>query len=280
MIQESDKNYIDELKQEIEKGYYNIDFRDHYNSKIIKKMLLNNNKYPYLLEAINHNIKSAKLTLPRENADIEKIANWYKKALSTFNSYIKFIEMKNGFKACCKNGCYYCCENNMISISIGEALVISHYVSENFNSDERKRLINKIKEQKIICDKAGIDRDEISYADKNLLASELSSIKKTYHDLKLKCVFLDENGSCMIYDVRPMDCLGFRQYVDEYFCKDAFKVIGSGEFSRISTELMSSFIYILKDRYSIEELTTLDTIPGRLFDFIEYLESGIIAIRD
>jgi Fe-S-cluster containining protein len=85
----------------------------------------------------------------------------------------------------CKPGCHYCCFNQPMATP-PEALLVGHYVEQNFTDQERRVLLDKI--EGIIELTNGESHEEI--------------VKMRY---ELPCIFL-KDGMCSVYDVRPAVC--------------------------------------------------------------------------
>lgn len=85
----------------------------------------------------------------------------------------------------CKPGCHFCCYNLPI-VTPPEALLIGHYVAQNFTDQDKQELIGRI--QKVLERIDGLKPDEIA-----MMRHELP------------CIFL-EDGMCVAYKVRPAVC--------------------------------------------------------------------------
>lgn len=85
----------------------------------------------------------------------------------------------------CAKGCSPCC-HLFVAVPPGVADAIAAHVEARFPPDERAKLVLRL-EQKVEAD----------------LASP------TPHLLRTPCALLDEGGSCMVYEVRPLSCRSF-----------------------------------------------------------------------
>jgi Fe-S-cluster containining protein len=101
----------------------------------------------------------------------------------------------------CKPGCHYCCYN-LPMVTPPEALLIGHYVEQNFTNQEKKEV--SVRASKVIERINGINPYEIA-----MMRHELP------------CIFLEE-GMCMVYSVRPAVCRACTSTSAEH-CKMTFE---------------------------------------------------------
>jgi Fe-S-cluster containining protein len=85
----------------------------------------------------------------------------------------------------CREGCNFCCYNQ-VEVTPPEALLIGHYVAENFSPAERDGLRNRV--MGALSLKAGKSKKKIA---------------RLRH--KLPCALL-QDGKCTVYTVRPLVC--------------------------------------------------------------------------
>lgn len=98
----------------------------------------------------------------------------------------------------CKKGCNICC-CDYLDCSAVEAELIREYIINKFKKDK----INVFEEYI----KTNIDNSPKSEIINNCKSeAEISKIVNSYFDKKIKCIFLDINGECSIYPVRPISC--------------------------------------------------------------------------
>lgn len=189
---------------------------------------------------------------------IKKGAKNYSAILTYLDSVIDKHEAEN--QTCCKcmKGCDGCCKNNMITIGYPEAEVIKeHLESSAFTRKLRTMVLKRIEEQASIVVKEGFTTAMVTAITNSGNSEKETQMRKRYHALHLPCVFLYE-GRCLIHEVRPLDCWGFRQYVSSCYCEGAFDVAGSYEFSESIRILVR---YLTKEYHSVE---AWDSIPGMM----------------
>ncbi|WML35029.1 SEC-C domain-containing protein [Clostridium sp. OS1-26] len=97
--------------------------------------------------------------------------------------------------ASCKKGCSGCCHIYMDCTAI-EAELIREYILKNFNEKQIMSLNDKIKET----------INQIPEYNEILEASNKIDLINKYGAKHLPCIFLSEDNSCSIYDVRPFNC--------------------------------------------------------------------------
>jgi uncharacterized protein len=94
--------------------------------------------------------------------------------------------------ASCRKGCNACC-NVYVDTTPLEGKVIVDFINRNFSEEARRNLAEKT----------------INNA-KNTIKQEYTlvnpSLKDNHIYNKMPCAFLDDNGLCSIYDVRPLAC--------------------------------------------------------------------------
>ncbi|MCX7903267.1 MAG: YkgJ family cysteine cluster protein [Caloramator sp.] len=107
----------------------------------------------------------------------------------------------------CSKGCYGCCEQIVNTYYI-ESEIIKNYINENFNEGEQKIVIAKAQKNKGRYPK-DINEAHPKYTEKEYVTFG-----------RLPCIFLNDNGTCKIYKVRPFEC---RQYIVFNNPEDCYK---------------------------------------------------------
>lgn len=101
----------------------------------------------------------------------------------------------------CKPGCHYCCYNLPI-VTPPEALLVGHYVEQNFTNQGIKEIFQRV--NKVL---------------KCINGRSPYEIAMMRHELP--CIFLEE-GMCMVYSVRPAVCRACTSTSAEH-CKMIFE---------------------------------------------------------
>jgi Fe-S-cluster containining protein len=107
----------------------------------------------------------------------------------------------------CEKGCNACCYLIVESAAI-EAEMVSRYMEEHFDREKKLDVLAKIKEAKrYYPDPVGIDEE---YPE---------SVFEKHFALHVPCPFLSSEGSCMIYEVRPINCRKHTVFSDPRQCE-------------------------------------------------------------
>lgn len=125
------------------------------------------------------------------------IAN-YSKFLHLTSEQFKEAAQKNRVK--CLRGCHECCSSGFFDITLLDAL----HLRENLKRvplSIRKRVIDKANEQLDILEKKG------AFSREDPLLRSLAAIDSiSRRSSKMRCPALDDNGACLIYEIRPHIC--------------------------------------------------------------------------
>jgi Fe-S-cluster containining protein len=107
----------------------------------------------------------------------------------------------------CEKGCNACCYLVVDSAAL-EAEMVRRYIEEHFDDQERLRVLKKIKEAKRhYPDRVGMDGEFPG------------SVVEKHFGLHVPCPFLSSEGSCMIYEVRPINCRKHVVFSDPSYCE-------------------------------------------------------------
>ena len=138
---------------------------------------------------------------------------------------------KNGHgKIKCGKGCSFCC----------------HY-HVDITDDEAELLVEFSKEIKIQIDKQYLEKQK----DKNV---------DTWEELKYserRCVFLDADGSCKVYEHRPVSCRTLQVITDPKLCSTEFNSQDVGALSILDVDVMAT---------GIINATQMDSMSKLLFE--------------
>ncbi|WP_143314232.1 SEC-C domain-containing protein [Clostridium sp. HBUAS56017] len=95
--------------------------------------------------------------------------------------------------ASCEKGCSGTCCNIIAECTPIEAELIRRYVRKNFNNEIIKKieLYNAKNIKEVPRFKESIINDNLRYE---------------YYEKEIKCMFLDKNNECLIYNIRPFTC--------------------------------------------------------------------------
>ena len=107
----------------------------------------------------------------------------------------------------CEKGCNACCYL-IVDSSALEASLVRQYMEKHFSDEQRRRILEKIKEAKgLYPDPVGTDEE---FPD---------AVVEAHFALNVPCPFLSSQGLCTIYDVRPINCRKHLVFSDPSQCE-------------------------------------------------------------
>lgn len=129
---------------------------------------------------------------------MKKIVKNYSKFLHLTSEQFNQAAQKN--KVRCLRKCHECCASGFFDITLLDAL----HLRENLKkipAEIRKRVIDKANEQLDILEKKG------AFSRSEPLLKSLAAIDSiSRRSAKMRCPALDDNGACLIYEIRPHIC--------------------------------------------------------------------------
>jgi Fe-S-cluster containining protein len=131
--------------------------------------------------------------------------NFMKKTIANYSKFLKltskqFNEAAQKNKVRCLRKCHECCASGFFDITLLDALHLRNNLKK-LPTLIRKRVIAKANEQLDILEKKG------AFSRKDPLLKTLASIDSiSRRSAKMRCPALDENGVCLIYEIRPHIC--------------------------------------------------------------------------
>lgn len=116
----------------------------------------------------------------------------------------------------CKKGCGKCCSLYLECTAI-EAEIIRRYLVKNKTKEELDVLQNKIRENlKILPTISNPNEVDKEAKDKMIL---------DYLHKNISCIFLNEEGECSLYSIRPLVCRSFIVFSDSEKCKSKEEIV-------------------------------------------------------
>lgn len=141
-----------------------------------------------------------------------------------FSEYQNEVLRYSKLKKSCKKGCSYCCCHWVEDVNSFEMDIIADYIKTNI-PEKIEEIIRSCKE----------DIQELERVDEivNIKLSKLSGNEKVgidqvdlllsvFYQLERKCPLLASDGSCMIYDIRPITCRIYMNFSDPFLCKPGY----------------------------------------------------------
>ena len=128
-----------------------------------------------------------------------------KKTIANYSKFLhltseQFNEAAQKNKVRCLRKCHECCASGFFDITLLDAL----HLRENLKKVPaaiRKRVVDKANEQLDILEKKG------AFSRKDPLLKSLAAIDAiSRRSAKMRCPALDDNGACLIYEIRPHIC--------------------------------------------------------------------------
>lgn len=188
-----------------------------------------------------------------------KCYKWYKKEVEAYTKKIGEAEQKCGMKCTCQKGCAFCCKQLIVITSV-EMLALQLKI-DNMSTMDKKRLKDIVNEQCSFLKANGITNERINEINPyNGFNANEEKIQTEYFNLKIKCPLLDENNTCIFYEVRPTNCWSYKNYGNSLECKQNVFVDRSIKFDdwdRISlgrmleTKKVKNKLWILQ--YALQE---------------------------
>lgn len=128
-----------------------------------------------------------------------------KKTIANYSKFLhltseQFNEAAQKNKVRCLRKCHECCASGFFDITLLDAL----HLRENLKKVPaaiRKRVVDKANEQLDILEKKG------AFSRKDPLLKSLAAIDAiSRRSARMRCPALDDNGACLIYEIRPHIC--------------------------------------------------------------------------
>lgn len=177
-----------------------------------------------------------------------------KKTVRKYSTFLQmtseqFTEASRKNRVACLRGCHECCASGFFDITLLDALHIRDNLKK-IPAGIRKKVIDKANEQLDILEKKG------AFSCKDPLLKTLASIDSiSRRSAKMSCPALDDNGACLIYEIRPHICRIFGPTVRGP--RRAVRLEGCGYFKRDIPEADFSILTNYRDEeIMIKEMFT------------------------
>ncbi|HEX3018696.1 MAG TPA: hypothetical protein VHP36_00265 [Chitinispirillaceae bacterium] len=147
----------------------------------------------------------------------------FNNTLELFEKYQSAILENSSISCTCHKGCHNCCFHWVEDVNSFEAEIIAHYISSNMPG-KITEIVNTCVEDlrelerlyKIVQNRlAGAQAEEQEIDEIDLLLS-------VYYQMKRLCPLCNKDGSCMIYQVRPLTCRIYMSFSDPALCDPAY----------------------------------------------------------
>ncbi|WP_332630868.1 YkgJ family cysteine cluster protein [Halalkalibacter flavus] len=134
----------------------------------------------------------------------------FEKLLSQVNTEIEQVEKEMELSSLCRVGCAHCCYFPIIVTRL-EVKLMLFYINQ-LPKDRKQVIKNQVEEY--------LHQHEATLSDMKKLDFEKDqNFKRKYKEFHLPCIFLNrETNKCMAYEVRPIPCRTYVNYVDADVC--------------------------------------------------------------
>lgn len=143
----------------------------------------------------------------RNDRSLKSVEQFLKSFYNEFDAYQKEKLLRGSYIVDCKAGCSECCNHWVEDVYGFEAEVIIEKLKRDLPD-----LVEPVSQKaKNSCDSF----ESIIAEDPE--SDELTLLNGFYRE-RIACPLLDENGLCMIYELRPLTCRGFFSENFEQYC--------------------------------------------------------------
>lgn len=196
-----------------------------------------------------------------EHIDAEGMYEWFSTNIPKLTQCIDEAEEITGVKCVCHKGCGGCCKQ-AIQVVESEMQAIKVKI-ERFSKEEKQALYERCVHSLKVIEAKGLDTDFSHYYSKTGVSPKLMQFMQEYFALDLNCPFLSEEGTCMIYEVRPGGCWGYRVYDQPEICTSSFYNLNGIHFENWENYLLN----VLYRKTGKKQ--TFKLLPYWLFEILE-----------
>lgn len=135
------------------------------------------------------------------------LSKWIEKEIEEINEQIDSLEKKHNIRTVCKKGCCECCKQCIVVMSSECPAIETHIrrMDSEVQASLKEKTLKLCKE----LDEAGINDVRV----KSCISLAMQrKLQEDYFSMNKKCIFLDDNGACIIHSVRPSLCWSYREY--------------------------------------------------------------------
>lgn len=142
---------------------------------------------------------------------------WLSKEIAEINEEIDRLEVDNQLKSKCEKGCSACCRQCIV-VFMSEAVPMETYIN-NLSIDEKNKLKENVKNVCTQLEQHGITKNTVNSCNTQMTQQKLQT---QYFEMKIPCVFLDDEGTCKIHNIRPTACWKYREYESSEKCSKSW----------------------------------------------------------
>jgi Fe-S-cluster containining protein len=136
----------------------------------------------------------------------------FEKLLSQVDTEIEKIESEVGLHSACQLGCAHCCYFPIIVTRL-EAKLMMMFINR-LPEERKQKIVKQVSDYNDAFTSKLTNIEQINF-------QKDDSFKRKYKELDLPCVFLDsDTNRCLVYEVRPIPCRTYVNYVDANVCSN------------------------------------------------------------
>jgi Fe-S-cluster containining protein len=145
----------------------------------------------------------------------------WERILGIYERFQHVVLSDAGRNVCCAKGCSYCCNHWVEDVYFFEGAIIADHL-RGVGGDRIAEIVRRFAEDEkelarlhAIVDVRTADQALVE----NLSESDrIDLLLACYYRLRRPCVFLDDDGSCGIYAIRPLSCRMYLSFSDPSYC--------------------------------------------------------------
>lgn len=173
-----------------------------------------------ILDGIERKLK-ALLDYNEKSCLSENFKNKFSDILKQFSEYQREVLHFSNLKKCCKKGCSYCCFHWVEDVNSFEMEIIADHIKRKMPEKIEKIIktckadIEKMERLDEIVDNklSKLSENEISLID------PVDLLLTAFYQLKRRCPLLSPDGTCMVYNIRPITCRIYMNFFNPMLCK-------------------------------------------------------------
>lgn len=148
----------------------------------------------------------------QKTSDLRVLTKWYSNEILYISNQIDDLESESNIICSCGKECSGCCQQAIFINSVEFEILKYNILKLNRSVKEKIKC-----KSKNICDVIQKTKVPMRFS-QPLTMVEQQSINEQYFDENLMCPLVGENNECLIYHIRPLVCLTYRNYGDRKKC--------------------------------------------------------------
>lgn len=190
-----------------------------------------------LLEKEVNNIIDKGLLKGPDSTNPLGLKKWFTSEIKKITDCMDKVESNLEIVSSCKKGCCSCCKQ-AIEVINPEWKAISAVI-KRFSEQEKQMLMEKNNECIKLIEDNGIKDEMKANFSSPARNSNIDNFMKSYFAINIECPLLSAHGECLIYDVRPACCWGYRMYGSSEECTEVYNPDNAINFESFDTKLLN-----------------------------------------